>query len=148
MLDLDLVVMMLMAIGIIVFVGEPLLRGQLPEPRQSESGSEVEQLTLQKEMLYTAIHDLDFDFQTGKVDQQDYTELRRNLEEEAMQTLRQLDTVDPFTVLDDELERQIVALRQSSPPPATPKGLCPGCGAKSQTGENFCAYCGQPLHSA
>lgn len=148
MLDLDLVVILLMAVGIIVFVGEPLVRWQIPEPLQSGRGREVEQLTLQKETLYTAIHDLDFDFQTGKVDQQDYTELRRDLEEEAIQTLRQLDAVDPFTVLDEELERQIAALRQSSLQHSTLPGVCHGCGARSQDGENFCAYCGQPLRSA
>ena len=35
-------------------------------------------------MLYGAIRDLDFDFQTGKVDQKDYAELRQQLEREAV----------------------------------------------------------------
>jgi hypothetical protein len=143
MLALDVVVMVLMAVGLVVFLGEPLLRRQSSHLLQPSSGRELEQLTLQKETLYTAIHDLDFDYQTGKVDQHDYTELRRDLEEEAIQTLRQLDAVDPLAALDGELERQIAVIRQSHLPHPTQEDICRSCGARRQDDGNFCAYCGQ-----
>ena len=143
MLALDLVVIVLMAVALVVFLGEPLVRRQASDLLQPSSGREIEQLALQKETLYTAIHDLDFDYQTGKVDQHDYTELRRDLEEEAIQTLRQLDAVDPLAALDGELERQIAVLRRSHLPHSTREDVCRSCGARRQDDGNFCAYCGQ-----
>lgn len=148
MLTLDVVVMILMAVGLVVFLGEPLVRRHASDLRQSSSERELEQLTLQKETLYTAIYDLDFDYHTGKVDQHDYTELRHDLEEEAIQTLRQLDAVDPMAALDGELERQIAVLRQSHLPHPTREDGCPSCGARRQDDGNFCAYCGQSLRPA
>ena len=104
-------------------------------------------MSLQKETLYTAIRDLEFDFHTGKVDQKDYTNLRQHLESEAVQILQQLDEVDPLAGLDGELERQILALRQHplSKGAAVSTLLCPGCAATLQGHENFCPSCGRPL---
>lgn len=146
MLALDIIIILLIAAGLVIFIGEPLVR-RGSQPSMHANGREVEQLTLQKETLYTAIHDLDFDFQTGKVEQQDYAELRHDLEEEAIQTLRQLDTVDPFVALDGEIERQIAALRQPhlGHSPAATVAVCDSCGATRQEDQNFCASCGQPF---
>ncbi|MGQ4807091.1 hypothetical protein NKDENANG_00433 [Candidatus Entotheonellaceae bacterium PAL068K] len=140
-------VILLMVVGLVIFVGEPLVR-LASEPGQDEAErSELDQLTLQKETVYTAIHDLDFDFRTGKVDDQDYTVLRRHLEDEAIQLLRRIDDVDPLAVLDDELERQILAFRQSQTSDADrpAQSVCRRCTAALEGGENFCPACGQPL---
>jgi len=98
-------------------------------------------------MFYGAIRDLDFDFQTGKVDQKDYAELRQQLEREAVQILRQLDAADPLVALDHEIEQQVLALRRHSI--LTVRGpsreFCFGCGTPLENGENFCPCCGQAL---
>ena len=102
---------------------------------------------LQKEMLYGAIRDLDFDFQTGKVDQKDYAELRQQLEREAVQILRQLDAADPLIALDHEIEHQVFALRRHSASTGcgSSRESCFGCGTPLENGENFCPCCGQVL---
>lgn len=152
MIGADLIIMVLIAAGLVIFIGEPLVRRHTHETLDSAQDQEVEQLTLQKETLYTAIRDLDFDYQTGKVDEHDFTELRSRLENEAIDLLRALDEVDPFASLDDELERQIAALRQtpSAPAVAALHGLsapsaCTHCGTPLQGDENFCAACGHAL---
>ena len=152
MIGADLIIIVLIAAGLVIFIGEPLVRRHMHETLASAQDQEVEQLTLQKETLYTAIRDLDFDYHTGKVDEQDFTELRSRLENEAIDLLRALDEVDPFASLDDELERQIAALRQtpSAPAVAALNGLsapsaCTYCGAPLQGDENFCAACGHTL---
>ena len=143
----ETLLLLLIAVSVLVFIGEPLVRQKLPSALLHSPDQRVEQLSLQKEMLYVAIRDLDFDFHTGKVDQKDYANLRQHLESEAVQILRQLDEVDPLTGLDGEIERQILALRQSSPVKRSPTSalLCSSCAATLQGSENFCPACGQPL---
>jgi hypothetical protein len=148
-MSLDTLVILLMAAGAVIFIGEPLVRRQPLLGPVRDMDYELERLSLHKETLYTAIRDLDFDFQTGKVDHKDYAILRQHLEAEALQVLRQIDTVDPLATLDNELERQILALRQQSPStPGLSPGSCPGCGTTLDGSENFCPSCGQPLSRA
>jgi hypothetical protein len=147
MIGLDTLVMVWIAAGLVIFIGEPLVRREPAALPNAAQAREVEQLSLQKEVLYTAIRDLDFDYHTGKVDRQDYTTLRQQLEDEAIQTLRALDAVDPLAALDHELERQIAALRHLFPGEAVgaTSGACSRCGARLQGDEHFCAACGQAL---
>jgi hypothetical protein len=147
MIGVDMLILIIMVAGLVIFVGEPLVRQQPAALPNAVQAQEVEQLSLHKEILYTAIRDLDFDYQTGKVDQQDYTTLRQQLEGEAIQALRALDAVDPLAALDNELERQIVALRHGMPSEAIGATViaCPQCGVRLQGDEHFCAACGQAL---
>ena len=141
----EFVVIFLIGIALVVFVGQPLVMRISPPPSPDEVGQNLERLSVQKETLYMAIHDLDFDFQTSKVDHEDYTAMRQRLEAEAIQVLRQIDQVDPLAELDSELERQILALRQSSPQnPLSPitAMVCVACGVRLHGNENFCPACG------
>ena len=147
MMAIDVALICLMAIGLVVCVGEPLVRRAAYTSHGREEHNGAESLVLQKEMLYGAIRDLDFDFQTGKVDQQDYGALRRQLEGEAVHILRQLDAVDPLVMFDNEIERQVLGLRRhhTSIVCGSSPETCPGCGTLLDSGDNFCAACGQAL---
>lgn len=144
---MDTFVILFMALGLVILVAEPLLRSTPPTRPVDDDEPEVERLALHKETLYTAIHDLDFDYQTGKVDQRDYAELRQHLEDEALQVLRRLDEVDPLASFDDELERQIASLRQQrvETHAGAAAGTCPACQSPLQGDEHFCPTCGQHL---
>jgi hypothetical protein len=147
MMVLDVTVIALIAISLVVYIGEPLLRRIADKSARQEVDDTAERLLLQKEMLYGAIRDLDFDFQTGKVDQQDYAELRQQLEREAVHILRQLDAIDPLVAFDNEVEQQVLALRQRRLAPAGGSGpeTCAQCCTLLGHEENFCPSCGQPL---
>ena len=109
---LDLIMMLGMTVSIVVLVGEPFVRRPRPSPADDPSAAVRANLLLQKDTLYTAIRDVAFDFQTGKVDQQDYVALRQQLESEAVQVLRLLDTSDAGAALEAALEQHIARLRQ------------------------------------
>jgi hypothetical protein len=144
---INLVVICLMAIGVVIGVGEPLARRWSYTGYEQESDDDTERLLLQKEMLYGAIRDLDFDFQTGKVDQKDYAELRQQLESEALQILRQLDAADPLVALDQEIEQHVLTLRRhrASTVCGSSQAACFDCGTPLENGENFCPCCGHAL---
>jgi len=92
---LDLILILGLTLSTIGLVGTPFLRRQRPCREEDTRASASAGLLLQKDTLYTAIRDLEFDFQTGKVDRKDYVELRQQLEREAVQVLRLLDARDP-----------------------------------------------------
>ena len=144
-MNLEFIIILLMGVAVVAFVGQPLVIRASPYLSTDVAEQDLERLSAQKETLYTAIHDLDFDFQTGKVDQQDYAVMRHSLETEAIEILQQIDRADPFAELDSELERQILALRQPSfqhiSPPYTAV-TCATCGVRLHGDENFCPACG------
>ena len=142
----DVVVIVFMAIGLVVWVGEPLVRrGRTRETAADAQGEAIERLTLQKETPYTAIRDLDFDHQTGKVDAEDHAVLRRQMEEEAADILRQLDLADPLADLDLAAEQQILAYRQNEDAVAASEDTCPACGTGLAADPTYCPICGQLL---
>lgn len=150
MTAIDVAIICLMAIGLVAWVGEPLVRRESYALHGCEDNDDTGSLLLQKEMLYGAIRDLDFDFQTGKVDQKDYGELRRQLEREAVDVLRQLDAVEPLIVFDNEVERQVIDLRRRHISAAHDSSLetCPSCATPLASDDHFCPSCGQALRLA
>ena len=142
-----MLVIVVMAIGLVVWVAEPLVRrGRVRETAADAQGDVVERLTLQKETLYTAIRDLDFDHQTGKVDAEDHAVLRRQMEAEAADVLRQLDLADPLADLDLVAEQQILAYRQKEETVApASEDTCPACGTGLTADPTYCPICGQLL---
>ena len=150
MTAIDVAIICLMAIGLVAWVGEPLIRRVSYTSHGCEDNDDTASLLLQKEMLYVAIRDLDFDFQTGKVDQKDYDELRRQLEREDVDILRQLDAVDPLVVFDNEVERQVMVLRRRHISAARASSLetCPSCATPLESDDHFCPSCGQALRLA
>jgi hypothetical protein len=141
----------LIGVAIVVFVGQPLVTRAAHSSPTDAVGQDFERLSVQKETLYSAIHDLDFDFQTDKMDREDYAAMRQHLEAEALQILRQIDRIDPLAELDNELERQILALRQAPPQhpsPSTPMVSCIACSARLHGTENFCPVCGHSQGSS
>jgi ribosomal protein L40E len=144
MISFDMLVLLLLAAGLVCFIGEPLLgQRRLRRAESPPQTQEIERLNLQKEGLYTAIQDLDFDYQTGKVDQRDYAALRRQLEGEAIATLRELDGIDPLAALDETLEQQIASLRAASSETVPSTQVCSKCGTDYPHEARFCAVCGQ-----
>ena len=147
MSTVDIAVIAFMAIGLVIWVGEPLVRrGRWRETGVDTQGAVIQRLALQKETLYTAIRDLDFDLQTGKVDAEDHAVLRRQMEAEAADILRQLDVADPLADLDRLAEQHILAYRQHEDAArAAEMDTCPACGTGLTADPTYCPICGQML---
>jgi hypothetical protein len=86
-----------------------------------------------------ALRDLDFDYQTGKVNDPDYGTLRSRLLAEAASSLAAED--EGRQAADDQIERAFLASRQNS----SGQNRCPQCGTKVEREHRFCARCGTSL---
>lgn len=134
----------LLTTAVVLFVLYPLIQGQSAsmgreddEPTEAESRSRVTLL---------ALRDVEYDYVSGKLDDEDYARLRKELSVEALQALeaRERELEDPAADVEDgldELEREIARAREG----LRDGTACRGCGQENDPGSRFCAHCGTPL---
>lgn len=96
-----------------------------PITRAGPAGETLEESTAggEKRALFGALHDLEHDFETGKLSQTDHDRLREELRSDALRSLARLEP---------ELE-------------SGAKPLVCGCGHVAQLDDRFCAACGTAL---
>lgn len=130
----SLVIGILLFAASLVFVSLPFRQSQRSSPKKSKADSTRKG---RREAVLSALRDLDFDFKTGKVGEEDYAPLRAQLLVEAAQYIQQEEARDA------DMEARIRARRQ-----ARGKSLaayCPHCGKKARERDFFCTACGGAL---
>jgi hypothetical protein len=126
------------------FMFAPLRR---TERDAAAKDSPLDRIQAERELIYTAIRDLDHDFETAKLEEDDYTQMRDGLRAEAIELLRS--------------EREVVAQKgvqkeaQSDAPDGTSAtrtnqpvtgAFCPSCGEAVTANWRFCSHCGGNLN--
>ena len=132
-----------------------------------------EKLQAERNTVLTALRDLDFDFQTGKLAEADYRVTREKYAARGVEILKELDAlgddgespaaaedeieaavqarraakVMPSALKEDDIEAAIRARRQSArgAPQSTLRAQCPKCGRPIDPSDRFCARCGAAL---
>lgn len=126
-------------IGLVLFVAS-LAFVSLPfrqKPRASpQARKAVGRSEGRRESVLSALRDLDFDFKTGKVSEEDYTPLRSKLMVEAAQFIEQ----------EKEEEEKLEALIQTRRITQHKVVHCDHCGALIEAGQNFCTKCGSAVN--
>ena len=99
-----------------------------------------------KETLLQNIADLDFEFDMGKLSEEDFQGMRGGLKTQALETIEQIALLEESETL---LEGKI-KVRHSTPekPLEASTGFCPSCGASLTTGARFCSSCGTKVEDA
>lgn len=127
----------------------------------------INALDNQKETLYSAIKDIEFDYSLGKLSSDDFNELNTKYKMEAAELLKEIDnlkTKTEISVADNKLEQEILSYRKSSGVKdslenelekeiaafkttySTVAGkLCPQCGSEYGAQDVFCSKCGVKL---
>jgi len=86
---------LVLAVGIVVFVLAPLFRHDAAEAeRIGAAVSEIRDLASKREMLLSALRDLEDDHASGKIDEADHREMHDRLSNEAVAIMKQLDALD------------------------------------------------------
>ncbi len=85
------------ALAAVAFVAAPLFLGggRTPRSRDAETSDslEMQDLVAEKETMYAAIQELDFDFKSGKLSEEDHQSLRQRYEARAATLLQAIDAL-------------------------------------------------------
>ncbi len=109
------------------FMTAPLRRGNAEAEPATAPAAAGER---ERDALYEAIRDLEHDFETGKLSQTDYDELRLELRTRAGRLLQRDEQAAPTPPV------------TSAPPPS--ELYCTSCGKARAQDDRFCSQCGKP----
>lgn len=145
-----------------LFLMAPLRRSTT---RDEEEDVALARIRHEREAVYTAIADLDHDFETGKLDASDYQEMRDEMRDQAIELLRAERAGDAAA---ETAEATARAATPTAPSPAGPSAaqpphagdirdtanvtrppatsrFCPSCGGQIDARWRFCSHCGGAL---
>lgn len=152
----------LLAAAVVLYVLLPLVRGRwAPLHRTAEEYSEDQ---FRRQVALAALRDIEYDYATGKMDEEDYRELKAELSAEALRILETLrdqeeisgdgaapeeagaepDGADEAGVSEEEadvLEAEIARIRRGLQEGRT----CRSCAFLNPSGSQFCGRCGREL---
>ena len=137
--EIGVVVGLILAAAAVLLVARPLRR----EPETTGEGAiNLEDLLARRETAYQILRDLDSDFQTGKLSEDDYRPMRVQALAQAAELVAQIDAYRP---VETPSPVQKSGGRSASPKAAA---FCPHCGADRQPDDTFCRKCGHKLKTS
>ena len=134
---LPILIAILLAIGVVVFLGYPFVRA--PRSPVAEGPGPSAELLARRDRVIGELREADFDFRVGKLTNEDFYATRERLESEAARILHAIDV--QVAALDEEIEREVREFR-------TNHHACPHCDAPVAPGARFCVSCGTALQTA
>lgn len=130
----------LVTLAIVLFLIQPVTKGLYASLEREED--ELTETEARKRVALLALRDVEYDFLSGKLDEQDYRALKGELTAEALAALEADEKARSLgTSAVDQLEAEIAAARaglQAGVP-------CEECGFTNVAASRFCSACGSPL---
>ncbi|MEE8194611.1 MAG: hypothetical protein V3T73_03820 [Dehalococcoidales bacterium] len=124
------------------FVVYPLIRRRPPSVGSAEDGK-LGELHSKRDTTYSMLKELEFDFQSGILTEEDYRELEAKYKSKAISVLKDIDDLkkgsQPEAEVEAAIERQVQQLRRGE------DGFCTQCGARRRQDELSCSRCGAAL---
>ncbi len=107
---MEYILVAILIVAVIAFVAYPLFT-----PSKQKTGQAADALDnwiAQRDSAYDAIRDLDFDYQMGKLSQNDYDALRNKYRARAATALEQIDAVLGRDGAETRIEEEVTRLRE------------------------------------
>ena len=139
---MTILVALVLTVLTFAFIAYPLLRQRL-RTVDSVEDEKSQELYSKRDTAYSMLKELEFDFKSGNLTEEDYRDLETRYKRKAVSILRDIDNLKEDTSveeeMEEEIERQVRELRRG-------KGqFCPQCGARRQEDDRFCSRCGATL---
>ncbi len=131
---------LLMTVLTFIFITYPFLRNRsVLSTAGAVADDKLLELRSRRDTTYSMLKELEFDFQSGILTEEDYQDLEARYKGKAFSILREIDILAKGDDIEDIIERQVMALRRSK------ERFCPQCGAKRGQDDRFCSQCGANL---
>ncbi len=140
---------LLIAGGLAIYVATPLLAAEGPaDAVLPVDVTPATDLKRRRMVIYENLQDLDFEFKSGKIAQNDYDALRRNYLSDAAQLMLATQEQEHMNEQEALIEREVAALRgKRNAPPVPESYVCPKCGFENPLPVKFCGECGAQIPS-
>ncbi len=137
----------------LVFVLIPLYRPARPSAEERPE-SPADALRREKESVYLAIREVEFDYRTGKISDDDYAALLARYRAKAIDLLGRIDSLEAVAAATSAeawqrtVEQEIHEKLAADPRTAAPLPVCAHCGRQNLPIHRFCTHCGLPVPDA
>ena len=136
---ITLVIFVLLTLAISYYVVFPIVQSRnIVSLGKSVSNHQASELVERKEAIYAAIKDIEFDFEMGKLSQEDFEQLRQQYKDEAVGLLKRIGQIQGKVV------KPIPGPGQQKKSTKTGKHVkfCWICGTSVTKEDRFCVNCG------
>ena len=132
------ILFVLLVILVSIFVMQPLIKPIHRRKHAKASSNHVAgDLLERKETIYAAIREIEFDYQMGKLSEEDFQQLRQQYKDEAIAVLQRLDKAQG--------KKAKKASGRNSPADQGVAKFCSQCGTAVTKNDKFCSACGSNL---
>lgn len=143
--------LVLVILGLLAAIAYPLIKGSSSEEDEElPQDPYLQELVSKKEAAYSALKELEFDYGTGKLSEEDYQELRDQYKAKAVSILKEIDEAEARDSIESQIEQAVEELRLGTKSSRreeklAPEVVCSECGVINSLGDKFCSGCGEPL---
>ena len=134
----------LVGLAALWLVLEPLIRPRSAPPIAYEP---VDLEETPKGVALSALKEIEFDRETGKLSDSDYDILKARYTAEALEALRDEESVGPNDI-EALIAAKVRSLRSASAATSLDTPSCDACGPRPETDALFCSSCGRRLASS
>jgi hypothetical protein len=126
----------LILVGVVVaFILAPVIQDRRASLQREDD--ELTEAQAARRVALLALRDIEYDYHTGKLDEKDYREMKRQLSAEALAAMKALEEEGGREALEAEIADMRRGLRAGQ--------VCEECGYRNPEGSRFCGACGTAL---
>ncbi len=134
----------IIALASVAFIFWPFWRRRVAlEGVTNGVSSHLADLLAQRDNLLSAIKDIEFDYEMGKISREDFEQIQEQYRQQAIELFKRIDAAKGRAIPRKKLETELQMLRQQRHGAAAK--TCPSCGASAPATHRFCSHCGQRL---